>query len=184
MFKKPSLPTVITLFRVALIPVFMIIYYIPDSLLSLSNKDWVASSIFLIAGLSDYFDGYLARKWNVESQFGAFLDPVADKALVAASLIILVDLHRTFMFAAIIIIMREIAVSALREWMAKVGDSGKTSVAFIGKLKTASQMLAIGFLLLNKHTLLLGNSLMLIAVLLTIVSMVYYLEQSKHVFSK
>ena len=119
---------------------------------------------------------------KLESNFGAFLDPVADKALVVASLVVLVNLHRTFVFAAIIIIVREIAISALREWMAKVGETKSVAVAYIGKLKTACQMGAIGFLLLDFYSNLIGNLLMLLAVILTIVSMFYYLEQAKKYF--
>lgn len=147
-------------------------------------KNLVATIIFIVAAATDYLDGYLARKMKLESNFGAFLDPVADKALVAASLVVLVNLHRTFMFAAIIIIVREIAISALREWMAQLGEGKSVAVAYVGKLKTASQMGAIGFLLLDYNTNILGNILMLLAVVLTIISMFYYLEQAKKYFNQ
>lgn len=183
MAKHLTLPTLLTWFRVALVPVFVGIYYIPDSLLIMPYKNLIATLVFGIAAITDYFDGYLARKLKQESNFGAFLDPVADKALVAACLVVLVDLHRTFVFAAIIIIVREIAISALREWMAKLGNQQNVAVAYIGKLKTTFQMIAIGFLLFDYHTNLIGNIFMLAAVILTIVSMLYYLDQAKKYFN-
>jgi CDP-diacylglycerol--glycerol-3-phosphate 3-phosphatidyltransferase len=184
MTKKVSLPTLLTWLRIILVPFFIGVYYIPDKLLDLSNKDIVATIIFVLAAATDYFDGYLARKLNLESNFGAFLDPVADKALVAASLVMLIQLHRTYVFAAIIIIVREIAISALREWMAQLGKVQSVAVAYIGKLKTACQMGAIGILLFNYgQTLILGNILMLMAVILTLISMFYYLEQAQKYFT-
>lgn len=186
MAKHITLPTLLTWFRIALVPVFVCIYYIPDTLLSMPHKNFIATVVFAVAGITDYFDGYLARKLKQESNFGAFLDPVADKALVAACLVILVDLHRTFVFAAIIIIVREIAISALREWMAKLGNHQNVAVAWIGKLKTTFQMLAIGFLLFDDSRIyanLIGNVFMLAAVILTVVSMFYYLDQAKKYFN-
>ena len=182
MVKKIPIPTILTWLRIILVPFFVGVYYLPDSLLIMPYKNLVATLIFGFAAATDYFDGYLARKMKLESNFGAFLDPVADKALVVASLVVLVNLHRTFVFAAIIIIVREIAISALREWMAKVGETKSVAVAYIGKLKTACQMGAIGFLLLDFYSNLIGNLLMLLAVILTIVSMFYYLEQAKKYF--
>lgn len=183
MSKNLTLPTILTWFRVVLVPVFVIIYYIPDTTMSMMVKNITATIIFIIAAITDYFDGYLARRLNQESNFGAFLDPVADKALVAACLVVLVSLQRTFVFAAIVIVIREIAISALREWMAKVGHNQGTAVAYIGKLKTTFQMVAIGFLLLDYHTRFIGNALMIVAVILTLVSMFYYLEQAKKYFN-
>jgi CDP-diacylglycerol--glycerol-3-phosphate 3-phosphatidyltransferase/cardiolipin synthase len=183
MSNKLTLPTLLTWFRVVLVPVFVIIYYIPDSAMSMPMKNFIAALIFVLAAITDYFDGYLARKLKQESNFGAFLDPVADKALVAACLIVLVYLQRTYVFAAIVIVIREIAISALREWMAQLGEVKSTAVAYIGKLKTASQMIAIGLLLFDFHTRMLGNIFMIIAVVLTIVSMFYYLEQAKKYFN-
>jgi len=151
--------------------------------MSMTDKNIVAALIFGVAAVTDYFDGYLARKLKQESLFGAFLDPVADKAIVAASLVVLVSLHRTFIFAAIIIIVREIAISALREWMAQIGKVQNVAVAYIGKLKTTCQLVAIGLLLLDYHTNLLGNVFMLLAVVFTIISMFYYLEQAKKYFN-
>lgn len=184
MAKKIPIPTLLTWLRIILVPFFVGIYYLPDSLLIMPYKNLVATIIFIVAAATDYLDGYLARKMKLESNFGAFLDPVADKALVAASLVVLVNLHRTFMFAAIIIIVREIAISALREWMAQLGEGKSVAVAYVGKLKTASQMGAIGFLLLDYNTNILGNILMLLAVVLTIISMFYYLEQAKKYFNQ
>lgn len=187
MVKKIPLPTILTWFRIILVPFFVGVYYLPDSLLTMPCKNIVATAIFFIAAITDYFDGYLARKMNLESNFGAFLDPVADKALVAASLVVLVNLNRTFVFAAIIIIVREIAISALREWMAQLGEVKSVAVAYIGKLKTTSQMIAIGCLLFDYQAKwinmnLIGNLFMLIAVILTVVSMFYYLDQAKKHF--
>lgn len=181
--KKISLPTLLTWMRIALVPFFVGVYYIPDHLLSMVHKNFLATTIFLFAAITDYFDGYLARKMKLETNFGAFLDPVADKALVAASLVVLISLNRTFVFAAIIIIVREIAISALREWMAKVGEIRGIAVAYIGKLKTTCQLTAISFLLLDYQTNFIGNLFMLAAVILTVISMFYYLDQAKKHFN-
>jgi len=179
MAKKIPLPTLLTWLRIALVPFFVGVYYFPDYLISMPVKNLVATAIFLLAAVTDYFDGYFARKMKMETRFGAFLDPVADKALVAASLVVLVNLDRTFVFAAIIIIVREIAISALREWMAQIGEIKSTAVAYIGKIKTTFQMIAISLLLLDWHSNILGNVCMLVAVILTVISMFYYLEQAK-----
>lgn len=179
MYKKVTLPTMLTWIRIVLVPFFLIVYYLPDSLMSMFIKNVVATSIFILAAITDYLDGYLARKLKQETPFGAFLDPVADKAIVAASLVMLVYLNRTFVFAAVIIIVREIAISALREWMAHFGKIQHVAVSFIGKLKTFLQLTAIALLLLDIHTNFLGNIFMLLAVVLTVVSMFYYLEQAK-----
>lgn len=183
MNKRITLPTLLTWTRIFLIPVFVAVFYVPDSLLTIMNKNLIATAIFLVAMLTDYLDGYLARRLKQESSFGAFLDPVADKAIVAASLVVLVNLDRTFVFAAIVIIIREIAISALREWMAQIGKPQNIAVAYIGKLKTAVQMIAIALLLFDYHTKLIGNLFMLVAVMLTVISMFYYLEQAKKYFN-
>ena len=176
----------LTWLRIIIVPFFVAVYYLPDILISMPNKNIVATSLFLFAGATDYFDGYFARKFNQVSSFGAFLDPVADKALVAASLVVLVSLNRTFIFAAIIIIIREIAISALREWMAQLGQVKNVAVAYLGKMKTAMQMLSITLLLLDYSPLVnyIGNLLMIIAVILTVVSMFYYLDQAKKYFNQ
>lgn len=183
MNKRITLPTLLTWTRIFLIPVFVAVFYVPDSLLTIMNKNLIATAIFLVAMLTDYLDGYLARRLKQESSFGAFLDPVADKAIVAASLVVLVNLNRTFVFAAIVIIIREIAISALREWMAQIGKPQNIAVAYIGKLKTAVQMIAIALLLFDYNTKLIGNLFMLVAVMLTVISMFYYLEQAKKYFN-
>lgn len=179
MAKKISWPLFLTWFRVFMVPLFVLVYYIPDLILSMSTKNYIATFIFVIASATDYLDGYLARKLNQVSSFGAFLDPVADKAIVATSLVVLVSMNRTFVFAAIVIILREIAVSALREWMAQIGQTSSVAVAYIGKLKTGLQMLSITLLIYDNHTRVLGNFVMILAVIITIVSMFYYLKQAK-----
>lgn len=179
---KPTLPTILTWTRIIVVPFFVAIYYLPDSLVTMPNKNLIAASIFVFAAVTDYLDGYLARKLKQESSFGAFLDPVADKAIVAAALVVLVHLERTFVFAAIIIIVREIAISALREWMAQLGEVKSLTVHYIGKLKTALQFLAISLLLFDYKTNFVGNLFMLLAVVFTIISMFYYLEQAKKHF--
>lgn len=179
MNKKISWPLLLTWVRVFFVPLFICVYYIPDFIMSMQLKNNIATVIFVLASATDYFDGYLARKLNQVSAFGAFLDPVADKAIVAASLVVLVSLQRTYMFAAVIIILREIAVSALREWMAQIGQTKSIAVAYIGKVKTVLQMFAITLLIYDNQTRTLGNIVMLLAVLITIVSMFYYLKQAK-----
>jgi CDP-diacylglycerol--glycerol-3-phosphate 3-phosphatidyltransferase/cardiolipin synthase len=164
-----------------MIPLFMGIFYVPDSWLAPMTRNVTATVLFTLAALTDWLDGYLARSLNQTSAFGAFLDPVADKLMVAAALVVLVDLERTNAVFAFIIIGREITISALREWMAKIGRSRSVAVSFIGKVKTVSQMVAIP-LLLYQHPIgpldleFVGNVLMLIAAVLTVVSMIYYLK--------
>jgi cardiolipin synthase len=143
-----NVPIALTWLRIILIPVFVAVYYLPDTWLAPVAKNWTAMSVFAVAAITDWLDGYLARRWGVVSAFGAFLDPVADKLMVAAALILLVALGRAEAYLAIIIIGREIAISALREWMAQLGKTKNVAVAFIGKVKTAAQMTAIIALLL------------------------------------
>ena len=179
-----NLPIFLTWVRVALIPICVAVFFLPDSVLVAHNRNLAGAVIFAIAAATDWLDGYLARRLGQTSSFGAFLDPVADKLIVAAALILLVDLHRTPGWMAMIIIGREIAISALREWMAEMGQRKSVAVAYIGKLKTAAQMVAIllllyaGPLLPGFDTLLLGNFCMIIAVILTLWSMVYYLKMA------
>ena len=187
MLKKMTIPLLLTWIRIFLVPIFIGTYYLPDMILSMVNKNLVATIIFVFAAFTDYLDGYLARLLKQETSFGAFLDPVADKAIVAASLVMLINMQRTFVFAAIIIIIREIAVSALREWMAQLGDTKSVAVAYVGKLKTGLQMLAITLLLFDYHgsfinTNYIGNFFMLLAVVITVISMFYYLKQVKKHF--
>ena len=178
----PNVPTALTWLRIILIPVFVAVYYVPDTWLEASAKNWTAMTVFAIAAATDWFDGYLARKWGQTSAFGAFLDPVADKLMVAAALIVLVWLDRADSWLAIIIIGREIAISALREWMAQLGETKSVAVAFVGKVKTAAQMTAIIALLLWQPVLpgistpWLGTVALWLAALLTLWSMFHYLR--------
>ena len=171
-------PNILTLLRIVPIPLFVIAYYIPYR-----DAHVVATTLFIIAAVTDWLDGYLARRLQQLSPFGAFLDPVADKLMVAAALIVLLQLGRVDGFIALIIIGREIAISALREWMAGAGQGKSVAVAFIGKIKTASQMVAILLLLYHEPVAglpirQLGTWLIYIAAVLTIVSMIYYMAQA------
>lgn len=178
-----NIPNTLTWGRIALIPLFVGVFYLPDSMLTAGQKNLVSTVIFIIAAVTDWFDGYLARSLKQTSAFGAFLDPVADKLMVAAALILLVQLGRVDALIAVIIIGREITISALREWMAQVGQSASVAVAFVGKLKTAAQMTAIPMLLFNAHVLRidmndLGRVLIYVAAALTLWSMGYYLRRA------
>ena len=175
-----NIPNLITWLRILLIPVFVAVFYLTDSVLGPHLKNLVATAVFLLAAITDWLDGYLARKLDQYSAFGAFLDPVADKLMVAAALILLVKLGRADAIIAFIIIGREIAISALREWMAKLGESRSVAVSMLGKIKTAFQMIAIIMLLYHERLLgldiqLIGSWLLDIAALLTLWSMGYYL---------
>jgi CDP-diacylglycerol--glycerol-3-phosphate 3-phosphatidyltransferase/cardiolipin synthase len=178
----PNIPTALTWLRILLIPVFVVVYYVPDAWLLPAAKNWTAMTVFAFAALTDWFDGYLARRWGQTSAFGAFLDPVADKLMVAAALIVLVWLDRAETWLAIIIIGREIAISALREWMAQLGETKSVAVAFVGKVKTAAQMTAIIALLLwqpvfpGVSTRWLGTIALWVAAILTLWSMFHYLK--------
>ncbi len=178
----PNFPTALTWLRIVLIPVFVGIYYVPDGWLSQVMRNWVGMSVFALAAITDWLDGYLARRWRETSAFGAFLDPVADKLMVAAALILLVELGRAEAYLAIIIIGREIAISALREWMAHLGRARNVAVAFIGKIKTVAQMTALIALLLWENVIpgistpLLGTIALWIAAILTLWSMFHYLR--------
>ena len=179
-----NVPTALTWLRILLIPVFVGVYYLPDAWLAPAGKNWLAMSIFAVAAITDWLDGWLARRLGLTSAFGAFLDPVADKLMVAAALILLVALGRAEAWLAIIIIGREIAISALREWMAELGAGKSVAVAFLGKFKTAAQMTAIIALLLYEPlipgipTPLLGTVALWIAAILTLWSMFHYLKKA------
>jgi CDP-diacylglycerol---glycerol-3-phosphate 3-phosphatidyltransferase len=180
-----TIPNLITLSRIILIPLIIGLYYLPFQWLSEHEKNLAATIVFILAAATDWLDGYLARRLNQMSAFGEFLDPVADKLIVAGSLIVLVWLQRVDMLVALIIIGREIAISALREWMAKVGQAKSVAVAFIGKLKTVSQMVAIPLLLYHEELVFglpdaqwLGTVLINIAAVLTVASMLYYLRKA------
>ncbi|MFA6971619.1 MAG: CDP-diacylglycerol--glycerol-3-phosphate 3-phosphatidyltransferase [Gallionella sp.] len=175
-----NIPNLLTWLRILLIPVFVTVFYMSDSTLLPHSKNLIATGVFVLAAWTDWLDGYLARRLNQSSAFGAFLDPVPDKLMVAAALILLVKLGRADAVIAFIIIGREITISALREWMAKVGESGSVAVSLLGKIKTTFQMLAIT-LLLYQETLsgfncqVVGSMLLYMAALLTLWSMGYYL---------
>jgi len=176
-----NLPNLLTWLRILLIPLFVGIFYFEKSWVSGPNQNLVATVIFTAAAVTDWLDGWLARKLNQTSAFGAFLDPVADKLMVAAALIILVQLGRLDAIIALIIIGREIAISALREWMAQIGSGKSVAVSFLGKIKTVSQMVAIPLLLYHDpvgsfNPLQLGTWLIYLAALLTLASMAYYLK--------
>ncbi len=178
-----NLPIALTWLRIAMIPLIVALYYVPESWLSLSMRDTVGAAFFIIAALTDWFDGWLARRWNQTSSFGAFLDPVADKLMVCAALLILLNLDRVDAFIALIIIGREITISALREWMAKIGASGSVAVHRLGKFKTAAQMVAIPCLLYWQPLYgipadLVGKALIVVAAVLTVWSMCYYLKRA------
>ncbi|MBS1188879.1 MAG: CDP-diacylglycerol--glycerol-3-phosphate 3-phosphatidyltransferase [Rhodocyclaceae bacterium] len=178
-----NLPILLTWLRIVAIPLLIAVYYLPGSWLTLPERNLAATLIFIAAALTDWADGYLARRLNQTSAFGAFLDPVADKLMVAAALIILVQLDRADAIVATIIIGREITISALREWMAKIGASKSVAVSMLGKIKTTAQMMAIPLLLYHAplfgtDTMHIGTWLIWIATLLTLWSMGYYLRMA------
>lgn len=180
-----SLPNLVTLFRIALIPVFVVMYFWP-----ISSRNAIIAAIFIIAAVTDWLDGYLARRMNAFSALGAFLDPVADKLIVSSALVLLVSdirildmaLHpMPFAIAVAIIIGREIVISALREWMAELGERGVVAVGMIGKVKTVAQMVSIALLLyalplFNLPTFRIGEIALYVAATLTLWSMVGYLR--------
>ena len=176
-----TLPTLLTWARIVAIPLIVGVFYLP---LDETTRNLVATVMFVVFAATDWLDGYLARKLNQTSAFGAFLDPVADKILVCAALLVLVKLDRVDVLVALVIIGREIAISSLREWMAQIGASRSVAVHMLGKLKTATQMTAIPFLLFNGllfgviDTRLWGTLLIIVATVLTIWSMVYYLQRA------
>ena len=175
-----NVPILLTWARVIAIPLLVAIYYAPFSDYAMM-RDVLATVLFVVAAVTDWLDGYLARKWNQTSAFGAFLDPVADKLLVAACLIVLVHDQRVHGLIALIIIGREITISALREWMASIGARTAVAVNQLGKWKTAVQMVALPMLLFNSvffgiDTRLVGTWLIYIAAALTVISMVVYLK--------
>ena len=176
-----TIPTIMTWTRIVAIPLIVGVFYLG---LKPEVQNLIATVLFVVFAATDWLDGYLARKLNQTSAFGAFLDPVADKFLVCASLLVLVHLQRTDVFVALIIIGREIAISALREWMAQIGASKSVAVHMLGKLKTTAQMVAIPFLLFDDDlfgvidTRLWGAGLIWISAILTVWSMVYYLQKA------
>ncbi|MCF6767754.1 CDP-diacylglycerol--glycerol-3-phosphate 3-phosphatidyltransferase [Thiotrichales bacterium 19S11-10] len=175
-----TIPNILTILRIVLVPVFVAIFYF-----EFEGAQWVAAVLFLVASLTDWLDGFIARYFKQTTQLGAFLDPVADKLMVAAALVLIVNVYPSAWVAipAAAIIVREIVVSALREWMAELGKRAVVQVSFIGKVKTATQMIAIFILLLYHYQqvdyfwqILLGKILLYVAVVLTIYSMWLYLR--------
>jgi CDP-diacylglycerol--glycerol-3-phosphate 3-phosphatidyltransferase len=179
-----NVPILLTWARILLIPFFVALFYVPDALIPDHSKNMFAALLFLAGAITDWLDGWLARTLNQTSSFGAFLDPVADKLLVAAALVMLVRLDRADAIVAVIIIGREITISALREWMAQIGESRSVAVSALGKLKTVAQMTAITFLLWHDPLFgvldlrLVGTALIYVAVVLTLWSMAYYLKMA------
>ena len=177
-----NLPIVLTWTRIVAIPLIVGVY-LPDELPFAYNPDVLATILFVAAALTDWLDGWLARRWQQTSSFGAFLDPVADKLMVAAALLVLLDLGRVNALIALVIIGREITISALREWMAQIGASRSVAVHWFGKVKTISQMVAIPLLLydapigpLDIHVI--GTWLIYVAAVLTVWSMLYYIRRA------
>ena len=176
-----NVPTLLTWARIAAIPLLVGVFYLP---VDGATRNLIATVLFVVFALTDWADGWLARRWNQTSAFGAFLDPVADKFLVCASLLVLVELERVGAMLALVIIGREIAISSLREWMAQIGANRSVAVHMLGKLKTATQMTAIPFLLYDGpifkviDTRIWGTVLIWVSAVLTIWSMVYYLKRA------
>jgi len=179
-----NIPNLLTWFRIMMIPLIVAVFYFPPQWLSAHEVNLVATLIFGIAAATDWLDGYLARMLNQTSAFGAFLDPVADKLMVAAALIVLVEMGRVGAVIALVIIGREIAISALREWMATIGAGKSVAVSFLGKVKTTAQMAAILLLLYHEKVSqvfdaqVVGTWLIYVAAILTLWSMGYYLKMA------
>ncbi len=184
MLNKMNLATQLTVFRVVLIPLYLLIYF-----LDFPFSNWVAWAVFAVASATDFFDGYIARKYNQNSQFGALLDPVADKILVAVVLISLLTKHSQgwegifIMLCSVIIIGREIAISALREFMSGLNIRSAVAVQYIGKVKTTAQIFALGFLIVYEKvwfipTKQIGWFLLFISAVLTVWSMVDYFKSA------
>ncbi len=167
---KLTIPTLLTLFRILLIPVLVVVFYLPYTWANIA-----ATAVFVIGALTDWLDGWIARRYNMYSAFGAFLDPVADKLAVAVALVLIVQYHHTVFMALIaaVIIGREITISALREWMAEIGQKARVKVVAIGKLKTIVQMVALSMLLFREdlfgiRIFAIGEGLLAVAAALTL----------------
>ncbi len=179
-----NLPNLLTWQRILAIPLLVAVYLVPWEGWSMHSRNIVATVIFVLAAVTDWVDGYLARRLGQQTPFGAFLDPVADKLLVCVALVMLLELGRVASGVAAIIIGREIAISALREWMATIGARRSVAVSSMGKLKTVLQLVAIPLLLFHDRlfgvidTRLLGTWLIYLAAILTLWSMGYYLKQA------
>jgi CDP-diacylglycerol--glycerol-3-phosphate 3-phosphatidyltransferase/cardiolipin synthase len=178
-----NIPNLLTWARILLIPLFVFVFFLPDGWLRPQQQNLLATVFFVIAAITDGIDGWLARKLGQMTAFGAFLDPVADKLMVAAALVVLLKLGRVDAIVAFIIIGREITISALREWMANIGAAKSVAVSLLGKLKTIAQMVAIPLLLYHDplgplEPQIVGTWLIYVATLLTLWSMAYYLRMA------
>jgi cardiolipin synthase len=179
-----NLPILLTWLRMLAIPLLVAVYLVPAETASMPARNLLGTVVFVAAAITDWFDGWLARRLGQTTSFGAFLDPVADKLLVCAALVLLLDLQRVDALVAIIIVGREIAISALREWMAGMGARKSVAVHSIGKLKTVAQLVAIPMLLYHQPLFgvvpvqRIGTWLIWVAALLTLWSMFYYLRQA------
>ena len=182
MSSRFNFPLLLTWLRILAIPAFVAVLYVPEDWIAEKSRNLISMWIFIGAAVTDWLDGYLARRWNQTTSFGAFLDPVADKLMVAAALIVLTEFGRIYALVALIIIGREITISALREWMAQIGQSKSVAVNMAGKLKTVAQLVAIPFLLYDDvlfglfHTRPVGHLLIGAAAVITLVSMIVYLR--------
>jgi len=181
-----NFPLFLTWCRIVAIPLFVAVLYVPEDWIAEKTRNVISMWIFIGAAVTDWLDGYLARRWNQTTSFGAFLDPVADKLMVAAALIVLTEFGRIYAIVALIIIGREITISALREWMAQIGQSKSVAVNMAGKAKTLAQLIAIPFLLYDDwlfglfETRPVGHLLIIIAAGITLWSMVVYLQAAMH----
>ena len=177
-----NFPLFLTWCRIVAIPLFVAVLYVPEDWIAEKTRNVISMWIFIAAAVTDWLDGYLARRWNQTTSFGAFLDPVADKLMVAAALIVLTEFGRIYAIVALIIIGREITISALREWMAQIGQSKSVAVNMAGKAKTVAQLIAIPFLLYDDRlfglfeTRPVGHVLISVAAIITLWSMVVYLR--------
>jgi CDP-diacylglycerol--glycerol-3-phosphate 3-phosphatidyltransferase len=177
-----NFPLFLTWLRIVAIPLFVAVLYVPEAWIAEKARNVISMWIFIGAAVTDWLDGYLARRWNQTTSFGAFLDPVADKLMVAAALIVLTEFGRIYALVALIIIGREITISALREWMAQLGQSKSVAVNMAGKVKTVAQLVAIPFLLFDDilfglfHTRPVGHVLIWVAAGITLWSMAVYLK--------
>jgi cardiolipin synthase (CMP-forming) len=177
-----NFPLFLTWLRILAIPAFVAVLYVPEDWIAEKTRNVISMWIFIAAAVTDWFDGWLARRWNQTTSFGAFLDPVADKLMVAAALIVLTEFGRIYALVALIIIGREITISALREWMAQIGQSKSVAVNMAGKVKTVAQLVAIPFLLFDDvlfglfETRPVGHVLIWVAAGITLWSMVVYLK--------
>ncbi len=177
-----NVPMLLTWARIAMIPMIVGVFYLPDAWLSMHGKNVTGCVLFTVAAITDAIDGWYARKYAQITPLGAFLDPVADKLMVCAALVVLLSLDRVDAFVALVIIGREITVSALREWMAQIGASANVAVNWLGKLKTIMQMVAIPVLLYHDPLFgvipvaAIGTLLIYVAAALTVYSMLYYLR--------